>query len=325
MRGLTGPCPADTVFFGGGTPSLMEPATVGAVLDAVDRLWGIAPGAEVTLEANPTSVEAGRFRGYAAAGVNRVSLGVQALDDADLRALGRQHSGRRGLRRLRCRPGAVRPRQLRPDLCPDRPDRRRLGGRADARPRDGPRPPLALPADDRARHALCRAARPRAPARPARRRRGGDVRGHARADRGRRHAGLRGLEPCAPGRRGPAQPRLLAGRRLCRHRPRRAWPDHRPGRPAPRRRDAARPRRLARPGGRCRPRARPRRARRPAGSGDRVPADGAAPRRGRRSRPPCPAGRGAHRAGPHRPAGRLRPSPPRRSLGSPRRRRGASC
>jgi oxygen-independent coproporphyrinogen-3 oxidase len=92
MRALTGPRPADTVFFGGGTPSLMEPATVGAVLDAVDRLWGLAAQAEVTLEANPTSVEADRFRGYAAAGVNRVSLGLQALDDHDLRALGRRHS-----------------------------------------------------------------------------------------------------------------------------------------------------------------------------------------------------------------------------------------
>ncbi len=92
MRALTGARPADSVFFGGGTPSLMEPATVGAVLEAVDRLWGLAPGAEVTLEANPTSVEAARFRGYAAAGVNRVSLGVQALNDADLRALGRQHT-----------------------------------------------------------------------------------------------------------------------------------------------------------------------------------------------------------------------------------------
>jgi oxygen-independent coproporphyrinogen-3 oxidase len=92
MRRLTGPRTADSVFFGGGTPSLMEPATVGAVLDAIDRLWGLAAGAEVTLEANPTSVEAARFRGYAAAGVNRVSLGVQALDDAALRALGRQHT-----------------------------------------------------------------------------------------------------------------------------------------------------------------------------------------------------------------------------------------
>ena len=91
-REITGPRRADTLFFGGGTPSLADPATIGAVIEAVDRHWGLAPGAEITLEANPTSVEAGRFRAYAAAGVNRVSMGVQALNDADLRALGRMHS-----------------------------------------------------------------------------------------------------------------------------------------------------------------------------------------------------------------------------------------
>ena len=81
-----------TIFFGGGTPSLMQPATVGAVLDALAKHWHIAPDVEVTLEANPTSVEATRFRGYRAAGVNRVSLGVQALDDHALAELGRLHS-----------------------------------------------------------------------------------------------------------------------------------------------------------------------------------------------------------------------------------------
>jgi putative oxygen-independent coproporphyrinogen III oxidase len=81
-----------SVFFGGGTPSLMEPATVGGILDAIAGAWTLAPDAEITLEANPTSVEAGRFRGYRAAGVNRLSIGVQALDDADLKALGRMHS-----------------------------------------------------------------------------------------------------------------------------------------------------------------------------------------------------------------------------------------
>jgi putative oxygen-independent coproporphyrinogen III oxidase len=86
-----------TIFIGGGTPSLMQPATVAAVLDAVARHWRIAPDAEVTLEANPTSVEATRFRGYRAAGVNRVSLGVQALDDAALAELGRLHSAREAL------------------------------------------------------------------------------------------------------------------------------------------------------------------------------------------------------------------------------------
>jgi len=87
-----GPRQVSSIFLGGGTPSLMQPATVGAVLDAIGKHWTVAPDAEVTLEANPTSVEATRFRGYRAAGVNRVSLGVQALDDASLKALGRLHS-----------------------------------------------------------------------------------------------------------------------------------------------------------------------------------------------------------------------------------------
>jgi oxygen-independent coproporphyrinogen-3 oxidase len=86
-----------TVFFGGGTPSLMEPATVAALLDAITRHWRVAPDLEVTLEANPTSVEAKRFAGYRAAGVNRVSLGVQALDDAALAALGRTHTANQAL------------------------------------------------------------------------------------------------------------------------------------------------------------------------------------------------------------------------------------
>ena len=86
-----------TIFFGGGTPSLMAPGTVGAILDAVGKHWTIAPDVEVTLEANPTSVEATRFRGYRTAGVNRVSLGVQALDDASLKALGRLHTAREAL------------------------------------------------------------------------------------------------------------------------------------------------------------------------------------------------------------------------------------
>ena len=86
-----------TIFLGGGTPSLMQPATVAALLDAVARHWRVAPDAEVTLEANPTSVEATRFRGYRTAGVNRVSLGVQALDDGALAELGRLHSAREAL------------------------------------------------------------------------------------------------------------------------------------------------------------------------------------------------------------------------------------
>jgi oxygen-independent coproporphyrinogen-3 oxidase len=81
-----------SIFLGGGTPSLMAPATVGTILDAVAAHWSIASDVEVTLEANPSSVEAERFRGYRAAGVNRVSLGVQALNDRDLRFLGRLHN-----------------------------------------------------------------------------------------------------------------------------------------------------------------------------------------------------------------------------------------
>ena len=87
-----------SIFLGGGTPSLMRPETVGAILDRIAALWPVAADCEVTLEANPTSVEAERFRGFRAAGVNRVSLGVQALDDADLRSLGRMHSVDEALR-----------------------------------------------------------------------------------------------------------------------------------------------------------------------------------------------------------------------------------
>lgn len=82
----------DSVFLGGGTPSLMPPDLVGAILDAVAASWPLAADVEVTLEANPSSVEAGRLAGYRAAGVNRVSLGIQALEDRALRQLGRLHS-----------------------------------------------------------------------------------------------------------------------------------------------------------------------------------------------------------------------------------------
>lgn len=86
-----------SIFLGGGTPSLMAPQTVAAILEAIGRGWSVASDVEVTLEANPTSVEATRFHGYRAAGVNRVSLGVQALDDASLKALGRMHTAREAL------------------------------------------------------------------------------------------------------------------------------------------------------------------------------------------------------------------------------------
>lgn len=86
-----------SIFFGGGTPSLMPPATVAALIDAADRAWGLEPGVEITLEANPSSVEAARFADLARAGVNRVSLGLQALDDAALGFLGRAHDVTEGL------------------------------------------------------------------------------------------------------------------------------------------------------------------------------------------------------------------------------------
>lgn len=87
-----GPRVLGSIFFGGGTPSLMAPETVAGVIEAARAGWGFANDIEITLEANPTSVEAGRFRAYAEAGVNRLSMGVQALNDDDLRRLGRLHS-----------------------------------------------------------------------------------------------------------------------------------------------------------------------------------------------------------------------------------------
>ncbi len=89
-----------SIFFGGGTPSLMPPATVAAIIDAATSYWQPTPDVEITLEANPSSVEAARFAGFAAAGVNRLSLGLQALDDAELKALGRPHDLAQGLAAL---------------------------------------------------------------------------------------------------------------------------------------------------------------------------------------------------------------------------------
>ncbi len=91
FRGLAGARSVTSIFLGGGTPSLMAPETVAGVIDAVKANWPVDDKAEITLEANPSSVEAGRFRGYRDAGVNRVSLGVQALNDGDLKRLGRLH------------------------------------------------------------------------------------------------------------------------------------------------------------------------------------------------------------------------------------------
>ena len=93
----TGSRTVSTIFFGGGTPSLMQPSTVEGILNAIGKHWTLSGNAEISLEANPTSVEATRFRGYRAAGVNRVSLGVQALDDQSLKELGRLHTAQEAL------------------------------------------------------------------------------------------------------------------------------------------------------------------------------------------------------------------------------------
>jgi hypothetical protein len=99
-RRRTGPRTVTSIFIGGGTPSLMKPETVGAILEGIAANWSVPSGIEVTLEANPSSVEADRFRGYRAAGVNRVSLGVQALNDKDLRFLGRLHNVEEALKAI---------------------------------------------------------------------------------------------------------------------------------------------------------------------------------------------------------------------------------
>jgi oxygen-independent coproporphyrinogen-3 oxidase len=98
VAGRTGARDVTSVFFGGGTPSLMKPETVSTILETIARHWTMKADTEITLEANPTSVEAERFRGYRAAGVNRVSLGVQALDDAALKSLGRMHNSAEALK-----------------------------------------------------------------------------------------------------------------------------------------------------------------------------------------------------------------------------------
>ncbi len=150
-----------SVFFGGGTPSLMRAETVAAILDAIAGHWPIAAGAEITLEANPTSVEADRLRGFRAAGVNRVSLGVQALNDADLKALGRAHTAAEALAAVALAASIFERYSF--DLIYARPSQtaqdwlRELASRAAARAR----PSFALSAHDRTRHDVRTAARGR--------------------------------------------------------------------------------------------------------------------------------------------------------------------
>jgi oxygen-independent coproporphyrinogen-3 oxidase len=101
LAAQTGERTVSSIFFGGGTPSLMPPAAVGEIIERIAQLWTVAADAEVTLEANPTSAEARNFTGYRAAGVNRLSVGVQALDDHDLRGLGRRHTANEALAAFR--------------------------------------------------------------------------------------------------------------------------------------------------------------------------------------------------------------------------------
>jgi len=103
---LAGGEPLQSVFFGGGTPSLMPPSLVEALLREAEHRWGFAEQIEITLEANPSSVEAANFRALATAGVNRVSLGLQALDDDTLRFLGRLHDSQEGIAALETAQGA---------------------------------------------------------------------------------------------------------------------------------------------------------------------------------------------------------------------------
>lgn len=105
---LAGGEPLESVFFGGGTPSLMPPSLVAELLREAERLWGFAPEIEITLEANPSSVEASKFNDLALAGVNRVSLGLQSLDDEALRFLGRLHNVEEGLNALETAQNAFR-------------------------------------------------------------------------------------------------------------------------------------------------------------------------------------------------------------------------
>ena len=145
-----------SIFFGGGTPSLMPPAAVAHVLDAIAGLWSVSPDVETTLEANPTSIEAENFRGYRAAGVNRVSVGVQALNDDDLKALGRQHSSEEALAAFRLA-AKIFPR-VSFDMIYARPtpDGCAMAGRTHPRPVGAAGAHVALPAHHRAGHGLFR-------------------------------------------------------------------------------------------------------------------------------------------------------------------------
>ena len=186
-----------SIFFGGGTPSLMEPATVAAVIERIGRHWALTPGLEITLEANPTSVEAGRFAGFRAAGVNRVSLGIQALDDASLKFLGRAHSASEALGAIGL--AARHFDRFSFDLIYARPGQSVADWEAELRARPGPcrRAPVGLSAYDRGRHAVPH------PAQQGRLRHSGRRVGR-RPLRG--HPGLAGNAPACRPTRSPTTP-----------------------------------------------------------------------------------------------------------------------
>ena len=120
---------ADTVFFGGGTPSLLDPGEVRELLSACRQAYDLSPDAEVTLETNPETVTAEKMSGFRAAGVNRISFGVQSFDDDELERLGRMHSAGRAVEAVRRRARRrVRQHQPRPDVLAAGPIVRRRGG-----------------------------------------------------------------------------------------------------------------------------------------------------------------------------------------------------
>ena len=230
-----------SVFFGGGTPSLMPPETVAALLDRLRRIWPVAADVEITLEANPNSAEAERFRAFAAAGVNRLSLGVQALDPAALRFLGRAHDRAEAIAAIEhARDNFPR---FSFDLIYARPGQTAAAWRGELDEA------LSLAGEHLSLYqltiepgtAFATLARARRPGPARRRQRGLALRGDPGTARRRRLAGLRDLQPRPPRRRMPPQPRLLALSGLSRHRPRRARP------PDPWRRQIARPASAARP------------------------------------------------------------------------------
>ena len=215
-----------SIFFGGGTPSLMEPETVAVLIADAQRLFEPADEMEITLEANPTSVEAERFAAFRDAGVNRVSIGVQSLDGAALRMLGRQHSAAQAIAALETA-RAIFPR-ISFDLIYARPGQTLVEWRAELRQA------LDLAADHLSLYQLTIEPGTKF---EAMHRRGEIVlpdddtavalyEATAEEAGALRPAGLRGVELCGAGQREPAQPHLLALWRLCRHRARRAWPDH---------------------------------------------------------------------------------------------------